>query len=484
MQESLMTDAESIQTIAKEIEEAVVDNNLNRATTRLIDFTRDYSSDKKHYNTALIYRKEFLELKEEVRTYNKTDETRRHSKKLAASILDFKDEIVELLNDGPDVPHGDQTAVGVDPVQELVNDTPADGAVINAGATGDHQDTPEETPDPIEARKKAFKQKREAAQQVSSLPSRIIVQARNIDKSFKVNKKFHMKNISLSLSFGEITGVVGENGNGKTTLLRIIAGELAADKGELTYPFLEPADKDWLRIKRHIAYMPQQLKKWTGSLKENLHYTASINNIRGEKNEDEVEYIIYRLGLEDYLNLRWNEISGGYQTRFELARLLIGNPKLLILDEPLANLDINAQMIFLNDLKDMAASRKHPMAILISSQHLHEVESIADTIMFIEDGHIKYYGSFEDLGADRTYNSFEIAGTYARQKLTKNRLFTLLHEMTIEDVEDNCLSLIIHTSKDVHYKDILNHMLRIPELEITYFRDISKSTKTLFRREC
>ena len=82
-------------------------------------------------------------------------------------------------------------------------------------------------------------------------------------------------------------------------------------------------------------------------LVDNLHFAAAIHGIRGKENEDEVDFIIWRLGLDKYRNATWNEISGGFKMRFSLGRALVYNPRLLILDEPLANLDVNTQLLFL-----------------------------------------------------------------------------------------------------------------------------------------
>jgi ABC-type multidrug transport system ATPase subunit len=121
---------------------------------------------------------------------------------------------------------------------------------------------------------------------------------------------------------------VGVNGSGKTTLLRVLAGEIATDAGTLAYPLLCPNPLDWLRIRSQIAYVPQRPSRWYGILEENLYLHAALRGLTGRANEDEVEFILHRLGLEIYRKARWHEISGGFQMRFELAKALVGHPKL------------------------------------------------------------------------------------------------------------------------------------------------------------
>src|SRR5690606_22151851 len=124
------------------------------------------------------------------------------------------------------------------------------------------------------------------------------------------------------------------------------------------------------------VFIPQRIPKWYGLLKDNLHFSAAIAGLTGAENELMVDFMLERLNLTQYALLTWEQISSGYRTRFELARILLQKPQLLILDEPLANLDINAQQTILNDLRFITKSAYNPMGILLSSQQLHEVEKV------------------------------------------------------------------------------------------------------------
>ncbi len=110
-------------------------------------------------------------------------------------------------------------------------------------------------------------------------------------------------------------------------------------------------------------------------------------------------------------------MSGGYRTRFELAKALISRPKLLILDEPLAPLDVLAQLLFLRDVKELAASKRQPLAVIISSQHLYEIEAVADKLVFLNDGVLEFYGRPEEIGADRWENTFELVTPVSAEAL-------------------------------------------------------------------
>lgn len=305
----------------------------------------------------------------------------------------------------------------------------------------------------------------------------VVFTGTGITKVFKTRRyTFELPKMDVNLRLGEITGIVGENGNGKTTLMRIVAGDLEPTTGSIDYPLFGAEPGDWYAIKQEIAFIPQQLTPWRGFLKENLHFTAAIHGIKGVENEEQVDFVIHRLGLSQYEDAVWREISSGYKLRFELARALVWRPQLLIIDEPLGNLDINAQQIFLQDLRYLAQSIRYPMTILLSSQHLHEVESIADNIIFIKNGEALYNGKMQDFGQDRTENLFELS-----TDLTKTDIVARISHLEGVGVEDVGQVKVIHTPIGMDANQLLAELVRAG-IPIHYFRDISTSTLKLFRR--
>lgn len=302
-----------------------------------------------------------------------------------------------------------------------------------------------------------------------------VILLRGVSKSFPTNR-FHLKNIDAEFKLGEITGIVGPNANGKSTLMRIAVGELLTDSGELHYPYFEKvnAKNSWDLLKHLIAYVPQELPRWQGQLKDNLRYEAALHGIIGKENELEVNYIIERLGLTRYQNAVWSQLSGGYKLRFALAKALIWKPLILVLDEPLANLDVNAQTLVLNDLKDLAHSFLNPISVLISSQHIHEIEHVADNIIVLEEGEIKYNGKRSEYGLTNDFNIFEFSCTAAAQDL--ERAFKTLASAKIRS---HGYYYSLKTDKTVTTQQVLATMQEY-NIEPEYFRDISHSVKQMF----
>ncbi|MBS1510550.1 MAG: ABC transporter ATP-binding protein [Bacteroidetes bacterium] len=279
---------------------------------------------------------------------------------------------------------------------------------------------------------------------------------------------FSLKPISLQLNTGNVLGVVGENGNGKTTLLRCLAGQLALDGGAVEYHLLKQPDA--YAIKNHIAFIPQRIPRWYGLLKDNLHFSASISGLHGAKNELMVNFMLERLNLSSYAHLTWNQISSGYRTRFEIARILLQQPRLLILDEPLANLDINAQQTILTDLIFMAKGAHNPMGVILSSQQLHEVEKVADTVIFIKQGNCVYSSS--DKKEKITSTAVEIETTY-----THDRILAVFESRQVELQYNGGFYTII--SPELTAGQIIEKLIS-SGVPVTYFRDITYSTKRFF----
>lgn len=294
----------------------------------------------------------------------------------------------------------------------------------------------------------------------------------NISKRYSKNG-FELKDINLNLKSGEITGVVGENGNGKTTLLRIIAGDLAHDSGNLSYygdnsiEFLT-----WDKIKYRVAYIPQRIPRWYGYLKDNLIFAAAIRNIKGKQAEELVDNLVHQLGIEKYIHLKWKEISTGYRLRFQLAKMLIGSPELLVLDEPIANLDINAQSKFMTDLRSLVSQPDRNTSVILSSQQLHEIENVSDNILFLKQGEVVYSGKVSKIGEERTTNEFELQSNISIDKLKE------LFPEIISGINGKIINITLPTT--IEAEDFIKTIIE-QQFKIEYFRNISSSTKKLFK---
>lgn len=444
-----------------EIHNHVANDDLNLATLRLMDFVTDFALERKWRSEVTVLRGTYVELKGDIRIQGKSRETDIRTRELRRQILSILDELI----DESSVVHTELTTSSFKEV--------AESKKIKNQISNSYSETKTSS---YEVAKKIFIQERN---QLSRSTNNIVFVGKDIRKTYTSESIiFTLKQMDLELRLGEINAVVGENGSGKTTLLEIVAGRLKASEGEITYPLLTLDNQiDAYAIRSQIAYIPQSLPSWPGSLVETLHFSAASHGIRGQENSDEVEFIIRRLGLEKYRQAKWHELSGGFKTRFALAKVLIWHPKLVVLDEPLANLDINTQLLFLQDLRYLTSSVAYPMAVILSSQHLHRVEDIADNIIFLRDGQTIYNGSIAMFGEDRAENLFELACD-----LHKNTLMDFLEKKGYTRINGANHQFFIHTPRDVTASDILKILVE-NHVSIRYFRNLSKSTRRLFEDE-
>lgn len=295
----------------------------------------------------------------------------------------------------------------------------------------------------------------------------IIIQANQLEKAYKRNN-FKLGPISLELKKGEVFGLVGENGNGKTTLLTILASLKTYTSGSISYA-LNTEKEDVYALKSKLVYIPQRTPTWYGSVIDNLKFALAHHGVHGEKNDTLVYMMIARFGLWKYKELKWKELSSGYKMRFELARTMLRKPEIILLDEPLANLDILAQQVILEDLRMLAKSHVNPIAMIFSSQQLYEVEKISDEVIYLRNGK-----PTSELGTDTTETNLII------ELDTENSREEILTAFTnhLEKIEFNGGVYILYF-KELEFNQVLG-IIASKNLNIQYIRDISKSTRRLF----
>lgn len=301
-------------------------------------------------------------------------------------------------------------------------------------------------------------------------PPKEVLDARGVAKAYPGG--FSLGPVNVRIVKGQVYGLVGENGNGKTTLLRILARELKIDSGSVHYDFSTPANDNYdLRTK--LVYVPQRTQKWQGGLQDNLKYVLSSYGVHPKEIGTRMLMMVARLGLWKYRDLQWNELSSGYKMRFELARTLLRQPEILLLDEPLANLDIVAQQTILEDLKFMAGSITNPFALLLSSQHLYEVERISDKVIFLKNGK---YDEEEETATEAQPKALIVEIEAA---CSKEELLSVFSAIAVEKLSYNGGQFIAVFASHYFFSSILNLLSHAP-FEITYVRNISNSSRRYF----
>jgi len=321
---------------------------------------------------------------------------------------------------------------------------------------------------------------REALQAAADLEFAPLVRCASLSLRYRRSGPLVLKDVSLTVFPRSVVGVVGANGAGKTSLLRVLAGERRVDAGMIAYPQLDPAppergEIDWPAVRSQIAHVPQRLPEWRGRLAEHLHAWAGACGLHGDENVDIVEFWLERVGLTNRRSARWSELSRSLQTRVALARALVGRPRLLLIDEPLVALDPRAQQWFLQDLHDIVSSSSLHVAAVVSSQHIPELEAIADDVVGLrDDGGVWFHGAVLELEQSRRGALFEIGGRL--DDATCDRLTARFGPGCLRQRESVTL---LRVGRDVSRGAVLELLSAGGEPPL-YFRDISASHLRMF----
>jgi zinc/manganese transport system ATP-binding protein len=202
------------------------------------------------------------------------------------------------------------------------------------------------------------------------------------------NNKTLTQPFSLDISKNKWVGIIGQNGIGKSTFFKNILGLLKPVSGEISVFGDKPG-----KYNSEISYIPQQrsvnlTKNMTGlSLIKNSYkgWRWGVGFKKSSLNKDILE-IIDLVGARDYINQAFFTLSGGQKKRIYLAQALINNPKLLLLDEPLADLDPKAKQHFIKSLKSIHESRE--LSLLIISHDMHEIAKHLDGFIHFKDSKV------------------------------------------------------------------------------------------------
>lgn len=212
-----------------------------------------------------------------------------------------------------------------------------------------------------------------------------------------VNKHYGAKHalIDFDYEFTEgVYGLLGPNGAGKSTLMNIITQNIPMDPdGEILW---NGGDiyKLQAKYRRKIGFMPQQQELYPSfTASRFVGYLAALKGIKKEKIESEVERVLDLVGLSEQADQKLGGFSGGMKQRVLIAQALLGNPKLLILDEPTAGLDPKQRVIARNLISSLANDK----IVIISTHIVSDIETIADRILLIKQGELIDEGTVPEL---------------------------------------------------------------------------------------
>lgn len=225
-----------------------------------------------------------------------------------------------------------------------------------------------------------------------------IVEVKNFQMKF--GKKTVIKDLSFDVKAGEIFGLLGSNGSGKTTTLRALLGFYTPTSGEL---LIDGRKYDPEDTSVTIGYLPEErgLYKKETVLDDMLYFA----NLRGLKNPKEwsLKYL-KRVHLEDKATEKLEKLSGGQQQKVQLGVTIMGDPKLLILDEPTKGFDPMNRRLLMEIIEE---AHKNGAAIIMITHYMDEVEKLCDRVLLLKNGVAEAYGTISEIKKSHQNKSLE-----------------------------------------------------------------------------
>ena len=279
-----------------------------------------------------------------------------------------------------------------------------------------------------------------------------MIEVKNITK--KYGNFTAVDNINFKIEEGEIIGLLGPNGAGKSTTMNMITGYIEPTEGEIIVNGYDISKKP-KKAKAQIGYMPEGVPLYSDlTVKEFVTYMAELKKVDRKTRKEKVEKIIEQTGLKDVEKKLTRNLSRGYKQRVSMAGALVGEPKILILDEPTVGLDPKQ----ITEIRALIKELGKTHTIILSSHILSEVSQICNKVIIINKGKIVAIDTPENLEKKVSNNNT----TYVTVEDTENKIETMKEKIPeikdiklIKENEDGTKEYVLESDKDVDLRKIV-----------------------------
>lgn len=251
-----------------------------------------------------------------------------------------------------------------------------------------------------------------------------MIEVKNITK--KYGSFTAVDNISFKIEEGEIIGLLGPNGAGKSTTMNMITGYIEPTEGEISIEGYDISKKS-KKAKAQIGYMPEGVPLYSDlTVKEFVTYMAELKKVDRKTRKEKVEKIIEQTGLKEVEKKLTRNLSRGYKQRVSMAGALVGEPKILILDEPTVGLDPKQ----ITEIRELIKELGKTHTVILSSHILSEVSQICNKVIIINKGKLVAIDTPEKLENKVSQNN----SIYVTVEDTENKMETMKDK--IEDIKE------------------------------------------------
>lgn len=304
-----------------------------------------------------------------------------------------------------------------------------------------------------------------------------MIQAEHLTKRY--GQHLAIDDLTFTIEKGEVLGFLGPNGAGKTTAMNIITGYLSATNGSVSVDGMDVLEHP-KEVKKKIGYLPEQPPLYTDmKVMEYLKFVGAIKKVPKNEFNQGIDKILDLIQIADVSNRLINNLSKGYRQRVGLAQALIGNPELLILDEPTVGLDPK-QII---EIRNLITNLRKEHTIVLSSHILPEVSAVCDRVLIINDGKIVASDTPDNLskgllGANRL--TLRIAGTKETIEAVLKKIPGIQDIEFGQGIEKDAEDLIVSIQKDMDARREIFGALSESNLPILLMRPVDVTLEDIF----
>ena len=304
-----------------------------------------------------------------------------------------------------------------------------------------------------------------------------MIEVKNVTK--KYGNFYAVRNINFEVKDGEIVGFLGRNGAGKSTTMNMITGFIEPTEGEIIVNGYNIDEKP-KKVKRQIGYMPEGTPLYTDlTVKEFVSYMADLKLIPSKERKQAVQKAIKNTGLEKVQNNLTRNLSRGYKQRVSMAGAIVGDPQILILDEPTVGLD-PAQVI---EIRELIKSFGKNHTVLISSHILSEISQLCEKVIIIDKGEIVAVDTTQHLEDNTTEKStIKVVVDDMNDKFSfiKNEIKEIEEIRLVKEYIDSSKEYLITTSSKSDIRKQVFSVCAKNEITILEMKKIENSLEDAF----
>lgn len=301
-----------------------------------------------------------------------------------------------------------------------------------------------------------------------------VIEIQNLTKCYGAKKA--LDDISFSVKRGEIMGFLGPNGAGKSTTMNIITGYIAASSGRVSVEGMDTMENP-METKKKIGYLPEIPPLYADMTV--LEYLTFVYELKGvkENRDAHLSKVMEKVCIFDVRNRMIHNLSKGYKQRVGLAQALIGDPEVLILDEPTVGLDPRQIM----EIRDVISELGRERTVILSTHILQEVMAVCDSYTIIHRGKIVASGSMDEFsGAGSDSYRLRVKGTYADVEGVVNKIAGVAAVSNLGSFERGTTDIMLTSEPDCDIREAIFHAFSEGHCPILSFSAAVRSLEEAF----